>query len=379
MADVQPDPKSEQQKSWTRPVVVSGQSKYEVDTPSLLLDLNAVETNIDAMAGWFKDKPCKLRPHAKTHKLPLIAKKQIAAGAIGITCAKLTEAEAFLRNGIRNILIANEIVGPQKIGRLIDIAQLGNLIICVDNLLNARSISEAATRKDIVIHVLVEVDAGLGRCGVKPGPTAVDFVRNIMALPGLRFRGVMGYEGGCFIKDAREKAAKAEDSYRHLVDTADRIRREKIPVEIVSAGGSNTYALAGQFPGITELQVGSYVTMDTFNAAYGLAFRQALTLLATVISRPESDKAIIDAGMKSLSTDHGLPMVLQSGVTVTQLNEEHGHLHLSGDGLNLKVGDTIEVIPSHGCTTIPLHEHYILTRGDRVDGLVHIPARGALF
>jgi len=304
----------------------------------------------------------------------LIARKQIEAGAIGITCARLDEAETFLRAGIRDVLIANQVVGERKIARLMDVAGLGNLIICLDSRNNAQAISEAAESHGRAVDVLAELDTGLGRCGVRPGEPALEFVRYIHTLPGLTFRGLMGYEGGCFIEGAEEKARKAEFSYARLVDTANRIRSEGFPVDIVTAGGSNTYSLAGVREGITDLQVGSYVTMDTFNRHYGLDFEQALFVVATVISRPERGRAIIDAGLKAMSADHGLPAALGDGISVDRLYEEHARLHLTAAAEGLKVGDTITLVPSHGCTTIPLHDHYVLVRGGTVEGVAPIPA-----
>ena len=364
---------------WHRPAPIAGSSKTSLDTPALLLDLDAVEANIATMANWFRDKPCRLRPHAKTHKLPLIAKKQIEAGAIGITCAKLSEAEAFFRHGIRNILLANEVAGAAKIARLMDVAWLGNLIVCVDNAKNVAEIAKAARKHGLVISMLVEVDVGLGRCGVAPGAPALALARWIREHANLKFKGLMGYEGGCFIKDDAQKKIRAHSAYRALVETRTLLEKAGLAVDVVTAGGSNTYALAGVVPGITDLQVGSYVTMDTYNREYGLKFAQAVTVLATVISRPAPDRAITDAGLKAISTDHGLPAVLRKGVTVTRLDEEHGRLALVGPARRLKIGDKVELAPSHGCTTIPLHEHYVLTRGDRVEGLAVISARGALY
>jgi D-serine deaminase-like pyridoxal phosphate-dependent protein len=366
-------------EAWRRPAAPPGSAKEELDTPALLLDMGAVESNIAAMAAWFRHKPCGLRPHAKTHKLPLIARMQIDAGAVGITCAKLSEAEVFLRSGIREVLVANEVAGPRKIERLMEIAGLGNLVICVDNEGNAREISEAAIRGGTVVSVLVEVDTVLGRCGVKPGRPTLELVRALARLRGLRFRGLMGYEGGCYLEDETEKAARCAKAYDLLVETRDLVSRDGHPVEIVTAGGSNTYALAGVHPGITDLQVGSYVTMDTHGRAYGLTFAQALTVLATVVSRPEPARAIIDAGMKALSADHGMPFALREGVSVARLDEEHGRLALTGPAEELAVGDKIELVPSHGCTTIPLHEQYVLVRHGRVEGAAPILARGALF
>jgi D-serine deaminase-like pyridoxal phosphate-dependent protein len=364
--------------AWRRPHPRPGELKTDLDTPALLLDMDAVEANIARMAQWFADKQCKLRPHAKTHKLPLIAKKQIEAGAIGITCAKLSEAEVFFREGISDVLVANEVVGERKIERLIEVARRGRLIVCVDDAGNARMISAAAQRAGLVIRVLIEVDTGLGRCGVKPG-AALELARALRALPGVACAGIMGYEGGCYIKDQAEKEARCTSSYRALVETRDALVAAGFPVDIVTAGGTNTCTRAGVWPGITDLQVGSYVTMDAYNQEFGLDFAQALSVLATVISRPEPARAIIDAGMKTLSTDHGLPVPTQEGVTVARLDEEHGRLALTGPALSLAVGDKVELVPSHGCTTIPLHEQYVLMRGGRVEGVAAIPARGALY
>jgi D-serine deaminase-like pyridoxal phosphate-dependent protein len=365
--------------SWRRPLPSRGQARADIDTPALMLDMDAVEANIARMARWFADKPCKLRPHAKTHKLPLIARKQIEAGAVGITCAKLSEAEAFLREGIKDVLVANQIVGERKIERLMEVARLGNLIICVDDVANARAIAAAATGAGLVIRVLIEVDVGLRRCGVKPGEPALELARAFRGLQGIDLAGIMGYEGGCFIKDEKEKAERCASSYRALVATRDTLTGAGIPVGIVTAGGSNTYLNAGDWPGITDLQVGSYVTMDGYNREYGLDFAQAVSVLATVVSRPEPERAIIDAGMKTISTDHGLPLAAMAGVAVERLDEEHGRLTLAGPARELAIGDTIELIPRHGCTTIPLHEQYVLMRGGRVEGVAPIAGRGALY
>ena len=354
-----------------------GRHKSEIDTPALLLYMDAAERNIAKMANIFSDKECKLRPHIKTHKLPMIAHKQIEAGAIGITCAKLGEAKIFFESGIKDILIANEIVGDIKIQRLVNLSGYGDLIVCVDHFENARDISEAAERMGRKINILVEVNVGLNRCGVRPGKPALELVQKITELKNLVFRGVMGYEGGLFIKDLEEKKKKCEECNRLLVETKKLIEKNGFPVEIVSAGGTNTFYLTGLYPGITDIQVGSYVTMDTHNAYYGVDFEQAITVLTTVISRLERERAVTDAGKKSLSTDEGLPTCKETGIIVSTLNEEHGHLRIEDPDHNLSVGDKIEVVPSHGCTTIPLYDRYVIIRDDYVESLAEIRARGA--
>jgi D-serine deaminase-like pyridoxal phosphate-dependent protein len=355
-----------------------GRHKMDLDTPALLLDIGAVERNIAKMAAFFADKRCKLRPHVKTHKLPLIAHKQIAAGAIGVTCAKLGEAKVFLDAGVQNVLIANQIVGDVKIERLVNLAGYGDLIVCVDDLENARRISEAAGRIGRKMSVLAEVNVGLNRCGIAPGRPALDFVQKLLERKHLSFRGLMGYEGGLFTLDMADKQSRCRASNRLLVETKTLIEDHGLPVEIVTAGGSNTYALTGVYPGITDVQVGSYVTMDTHGRAYGLDFERAVTVLATVISRPAPGRAVTDAGKKSLSCDEGMPACLTAGITVSKLNEEHGHLAIAEPGQELSAGDKVEIIPSHGCTTIPLYDRYFVIRDERVETVAEIYARGAI-
>ena len=356
---------------------IIGKHKTEIDTPALLLNMDAVERNIAKMAEFFVDKECKLRPHVKTHKLPMIANKQIEAGAIGITCAKLSEAKIFLESGIKNILIANEVVGKTKIQKLVRLSAYGDLIVCVDNFQNANEISEAAGAIGRKMNVLVEVNVGLNRCGVKPGKPTLEFIQQIAQLKNLIFRGIMGYEGGLFIEDIEEKKKKCRACNEALVETKKLVEKDGFPVEITTAGGSNTFNLTGFYPGITDIQVGSYVTMDTHNRYYGLDFEQAITVLATVISRPERERAVTDAGLKSLSTDDGIPTCKDADISLFRLNEEHGHIKFENPDSDISIGTKIEIIPSHGCTTIPLYDRYIIIREDYVESVVEIYARGA--
>jgi len=352
-----------------------GRHKSEIDTPALLLDMDVAEANIRRMAEFFRGRECKLRPHAKTHKLPRIARRQLEAGAVGITCAKLGEARVFQEAGIGSILIANEIVGVTKIRALVRLMCEGDVTVCVESLENAADLSAAAAEGGVVAPILVEVNVGLNRCGVPPGKPALELVRGISRLPNLRFCGLMGYEGGLFLKNLEEKARRCREANRLLVDTRRLIEGDGFEVQIASAGGSNTFALTGTYPGITDVQVGSYVSMDDHNREYGLDYGQAVTVVATVISRPEPGRAVTDAGMKSLSTDAGLPVCVEPGLTVSALNEEHGHLRVHGR--EIRAGDKIEIIPRHGCTTIPLFDRYFILRRDHVESVAEIRARGA--
>ncbi|HEY3298305.1 MAG TPA: DSD1 family PLP-dependent enzyme [Armatimonadota bacterium] len=352
-----------------------GRDKFEADTPALLLDIRAVESNVRKMSSFFEGRECRLRPHCKTHKLPLIARMQMEGGAIGITCSKIREAEVMMAAGIQSVLIANEIVDPGKIRRLVNLTRYGEIIVCVDNFDNAAAISDCAGSAGTKMNVLVEINAGINRCGVAAGEPTVDFVRRISSLDGLVFRGLMGYEGGVFIDDPAEKERICRESNARLVDTANMVREDGHPVEIVSAGGSNTYAQSGIYPGITEVQVGSYVTMDIHNREFNIDFEQAVSVLATVISRPEPGRAVIDAGKKCLSTDNGLPEIMRGGTSLFALNEEHGHVRIENPSDELKVGDKLLLIPSHGCTTIPYFDDYVIVRDDIIESITEIPAR----
>lgn len=352
-----------------------GKHKTEVDTPALLLDIGAAERNIKKMADFFKDKQCKLRPHCKTHKFPLIANKQIEAGAIGVTCATIKEAEVMAQSGIRSILIANQIVGKSKIQRLINLLDYGDIIICIDNYDNAKRISEAAGTSNKKVNILVEINVGLYRCGVAPEESSLDLVQKVSRLDNIVFRGLMGYEGGLFIKDVQEKKEKCTKANTLLLRTRELIETNGFNVEITSAGGSNTYNLTGLCPGITEIQVGSYVTMDSHDREFGLDFEQALFVMSTVISRPDKTRAVIDVGKKAISCDEGLPLCKIDGINLFRLNEEHGHIKIENSESSLSVGDKIELVPSHGCTTIPLFDEYVIIRDDCVECIEDIKAR----
>lgn len=348
-------------------IYYSNKDKKSLPTPCLLLDIDSTKANIRKMAEYFSELPCDLRPHAKTHKSPQIARWQIEAGAIGITCAKAQDAVGFVKAGIKRVLVANQIVDQVKIEELAALAEFAEITLCVDNLENAGLISEVAGKRGIKINVLVEVDIGLKRCGLAPGKHTLDFLRELLVLKGVQFKGLMGYEGGLFMQDEAEKRNVCQRRLKRLIETKKILEQCSIPVEEVSSGGSNTYHITGRFEGITDIQPGSYVTMDTWNQKYGQDFLPALTVLTTVISRPDKYRAVIDAGLKAISIDHDMPWIIShSGLIIEALNEEHGKLMLNGRNTEIRVGDRIELIPSHGCTTIPLYSHYFATSNNKV-------------
>lgn len=353
-------------------------SKWQLDTPALCLDAGALERNIARMAAFLADKPARLRPHAKTHKCPTIAWMQMRAGAIGITCAKVGEAEAMVRAGIPDVLIANEVVGDDKIARLMNLAAMADMMVAVDDLGNARALSEAATARGVTLRFLIEVDVGMGRCGVAPGEETLNLARQASTLPGLRFAGLMGYEGhAVMVPDWAERTRAAHKSMAQLIATRDLLASNGLPVGIVSGGGTGTYAITGVYEGVTEIQAGSYATMDAKYRSVGLDFEEALSVVARVIS-VRGDTAIIDAGMKTVTHEFGLPELSRpAGWRLARLSEEHGTLVREG-GEPLQRGDRVEMIPSHGCTTINLHDAYHVIRDGRFEGLWPIAARGAV-
>ena len=357
-----------------------GIEKDQIDTPALLIDLDAMEYNLNRMSDFFQDGPAKLRPHFKTHKTPILAHKQLEAGAIGITCAKLGEAEVLVESGIKDILIANQVIGPVKAARLAGLAGLARLTVAVDSEANLRELSAAARHAGSQIRVVIEVDVGLGRCGVSSPEQALALAGAAAGLPALQLVGVLGYEGhAVFLSDPEARRAAVNEAMGKLVKTAERLRQAGYPIEIVSAGGTGTYDLTGRFPGITEVEAGSYILMDTRYREVGSPFRCALTLLATVISTPTPVRAVIDVGKKGLTVEHGLPEVIRpAGVRLTNLNEEHGHLEVDPQKARLKVGDKVEIIPSHVCTTVNLHDTFHAIREGRLVAVWPIAARGKL-
>ncbi len=357
-----------------------GRAKEELRTPALLLDIDAVDRNIAKMAEFSRPLKCSLRPHVKTHKSPFIAHRQIRAGAIGITCAKLEDAKGFINAGIDNVLIANEIP-EDKMPDLIGLAQVAHVITCVDSVENATALSKLALKAKMRMDVLVEVDAGLGRCGVAPGEATLEFVRRLAPLRGLSFRGINGYEGGVFLPDDAEKMRVCQHRNQLLVDTRALLEKNGFAVEIVSAGGSNTHTITGLRKEITEIQPGSYVTMDAWNLKFGQPFELAITVLSTVISRPRPDLAVIDAGLKAISTDYGLPTVrnLEGAEIKALTDEEHGRLVLSGAATALPSGTRVELVPTHGCTTIPLHAEYVVMKDGVAVDVIPVMSRGATY
>jgi D-serine deaminase-like pyridoxal phosphate-dependent protein len=351
----------------------------ELDTPILLLDLDAFEANVQRMARFFADKPTKLRPHSKTHKCPQIARRQLQAGAIGITCAKVSEAEVMARAGIHGVLIANQVVGAVKIDRLTDLARESDLMVVVDDAANVRALSDACRAKRVELRVLVEVEVGMNRCGIAPGAPAVELARQIAHSPGLHFAGLMAYEGHLVLTaDPVERDAKVRQVLVPLQTTCAMLADAGLPAPIVSGGGTGTYDTTGTCPPVTEVQAGSYVFMDSTYLKVRPEFQSALMLLSTVVSRPAPNRLVLDAGLKTISKEFGNPQPLDiPDAAVRYVSEEATVIDLAEpDRVALQPSDKARILPTHCCTTVNLHDNlYVVQNGKLVD-IWQIAGRG---
>ena len=355
-----------------------GMPKQEITTPALILDLDILEENLNRMASFFQG-PVKLRPHIKTHKCPEIAERQIRAGAIGLTCAKLSESEVMEQHGLDDILIANQVVGCGKPERLALLAQRIDVTVAVDNQENIDDLDRVACLVGSQIGVVIEVNVGNDRCGTRTMEQTLALAKHIASKEGLILNGVMGYEGHCvFITNREERMAACMSANKVLVDAAEMLRSNGFGIEIVSAGGTGTYDMSGIYSGITEIQAGSYPFMDyRYSQVMGNEmFRPALWVLSTVISKPRSGLALIDAGAKCLTQDAGLPFPFLSGASLTGMSEEHGRLELQPEADGLQVGDLVEIWPSHACTTVNLYDRYCVLKDNKLEGIWPISCRG---
>jgi D-serine deaminase-like pyridoxal phosphate-dependent protein len=359
-----------------------GRPLSEVDTPALVIDADAMESNIGNMAKFFEKMPTGLRPHAKTHKSPIVAQKQIDAGAIGTTCAKLGEAEALQQGGIKDILIANQIVGKRKIARLVRLARHCDIAVAVDNEKNAQEISDAAVEAESSVRILVEVNVGMNRCGVEPGQDTLELVKKVTNKPGLRFFGFQAYEGHLVMYGTHEERQVAvREAMAPLIETRCEVEAAGFEVPVISGGGTGTYDITAQIDGFDEIQAGSYVFMDAkYNSVDGpgTEFAPAIYLWSTVVSRPTTDRATLDVGLKTATPEMGIPRFLDiKGGSIDKLSEEHAIASLTNDDARqLSVGDQVRVQPSHVCTTVNLHDNYVVARNGVVEAVWKVAGRG---
>ena len=349
----------------------------DIPTPALIINVRAMERNILRMSRFFAEGPCKLRPHFKAHKTPEIGRRQLAAGScIGLTCATVSEAE-IAATLCDDILIANEVIGPDKCNRVASLARKIDIKIAVDSVAGLEQISSAAQDAGVSVGVLVDVNVGMPRSGVAAGEEALALARRVADAAGVTLRGLMGYEGHAVgIADRAERDGRARQAMERLLSTSRMLRQAGLPCDIVSGGGTGTYDISGRMEGITEIQAGSYVLMDTAYAKLDIPFEQAFSVLGTVISQPGPGLCVADCGHKSCSQDHGNPSVKDiEGASVLFLSDEHATITLPLD-YPATVGSRIQLWPSHIDPTINLHDVLYALEGDRVVGVWPITARG---
>ncbi len=358
-----------------------GTPKEELDTPAFVVDLDAMERNIRRMADYFAERPVNLRPHSKHHKTPAIARKQLDAGAIGVCCQKLGEAEVMVDAGIPDVLVTYQLWGAAKLRRLMSLARRADVKVIVDDARNVDHLSEAAQAFGVTLGVLVEVNTGHNRTGVDPGGPAIALAKAVAASPGLALRGLHGYAGHVqAIPDEEERAEKDRAAMAPFLETVELLQREGLEVDIVTGGGTGTYKTAGNYPGMTELQAGSYVFMDAQYRRATTDFEVSGTILATVMSRVAEDRAVLDAGMKAVSTDQWPPLFPgMEGVEASKASDEHMVLTLTdSDARQLRAGDKIELVPGHNDTTVNLHSHLFAVRNGALETVWETAARGRI-
>lgn len=355
--------------------LIAGDPLSALDTPALLIDLPVMERNIERLFASVRDSGVAVRPHLKTVKSPLLAQRLLAAGARGVCVAKLSEAEIMLAAGIEDVLITTELAGEVKLRRLVALlAQHRQLKLVVDGARAADALERALAAANQRADVLIDLDVGQHRCGVLPGGPALELARHVAQLPHLRIVGVQGYEGHLQqLPDPEARARECARAMQLLTDTARALRAAGHGIEIVTTGGTGTAEFCARHPGVTEIQPGSFVFLDTsYRSIVGARYECALSVLATVISRPRTGEAVVDAGLKSLSTDSGFAAPKDfPGMSYRPAGDEHGILSWDPASAHaLEVGDRVELLPSHIDTTINLHDVYYARRGSTLEASV---------
>lgn len=373
-------------ESWPPPASI-GMEVAEVDTPALLVDLDAFEQNLDHMDRTLAGTGMRVRPHAKSHKCPEIARRQVARGAVGVCCQKVSEAECLVAGGIADVLVTNEVVGHRKLERLAQLARCARVGVCVDDPGNVRDLGLAALAAGTVLDVLVEIDVGAGRCGVASGRPALELARIVAGTEGLHFAGLQAYHGTAqHLRTPAERREAIAQAAAKVASTVRLLRETGLEVPVVTGAGTGTYPLEAGSGVYQELQPGSYVFMD---ADYGRnlgedglpvhGFRQSLFLLATVMSRPEAGRVVVDAGLKAHSVDSGMPLVADlPGAVYTRVSDEHGVIEL-GEGTAARLGEKVRLVPGHCDPTVNLHDWLVCVRDGRVVDLWPVSARGAFY
>jgi D-serine deaminase-like pyridoxal phosphate-dependent protein len=358
---------------WPAPRQMIGRARTELPTPALVLDVDRMRENIATMASWTAGRAA-IRPHFKVHKCLEIAQEQMAAGAIGMTAATVWEACTLVRGGVDEILIANDVVAAGKASLVAQLAGEASITVAVDDQDVAAGLSTAACGEGTEIGVLVEVDVGMHRGGVRSIEEGRALAQRLSDLPGIRLRGVMGYEGHVVTEPDRERrGAGAHEAMDLLASYVDALRADGYEIEVVSAGGTNTYDMTGADSRVTELQAGTYAVMDAGYARLAPAFQPALTVLATVVIR-KGPRVVLDCGSKAIAGDVSGPVPTVG--TVRELHEEHMLLDVDADSAVPAIGDVLEVTVGYSGGTINLHDVYFVASGAEIVDVWRITARG---
>ena len=361
----------------------AGDPVAAIETPALVVDVDPFERNLDRMAD--ATKGVRLRPHAKSHKCATIAKAQLARGAVGICCQKTDEAAAFVAAGVGDVLVTNEVVAPSKLARLAELARGATVGVLVDAPQAVDALSDAARHAGVTVDAYIEVDVGAHRCGVAPGEAALELATRISRAAGLRFRGLQAYQGAAqHVRDPQERSAAIARAVVDARATRERIEAAGIRCELVTGAGTGTWQHERDSGVYDELQPGSYVFMDVDYArnvrgASELAFEQSLFVLASVMSAPAADRAIVDAGLKAFSFDSGLPQVYgRGGVEYVKASDEHGVLRVAADAAPVAAGERMWLVPGHCDPTVNLYDFIVAVRDGIVEAVWPVEARGAL-
>jgi 3-hydroxy-D-aspartate aldolase len=375
------------------PPATPGMAYADIDTPALVIDLDAFERNLKRMADAVSKAGVRLRPHAKTHKSPVIGLKQMALGAVGLCCQKVSEAEAMVLGGVPDVYVSNEVVGARKLDRLAALARQARVMVAVDNEAAIAPLGEAAVRHGAEVRVLVEINVGANRCGVEPGAPAVQLAQAVARHKNLKFAGLQAYQGRAqHMRTIEERKAAIAEAVERSGRTVRLLKEAGLSCVVVAGAGTGTYELESVSGIYNELQAGSYIFMDADYARnknpdgsrYD-AFEHALFVLASVMSTPLPERAVIDAGLKTFSFDAGVPEVRGlAGAIYERPSDEHGNLNLIACNERPELGDRILLIPGHCDPTVNLHDWYIGVRGlgtaqARVEAVWPVAARGALF
>jgi len=359
-----------------------------LDTPALLIDLEVMERNLEKMANRLAGGGLCLRAHSKTHKSPILAQKQMELGAVGVCCQKVSEAEVMVAGGVQDILVSSEVVSPSKLRRLMALALHVRLVLVIDDPRGAELLSEAAGEAGHAIEVLVDVDVGQGRCGVPHGAPAAEVGKFVDSLPGLEVIGFQAYEGKAqHINGFDSRCKMYENATARIRETAEEFATAGLSTRLRSGGGTGTWRWDLEAGVLTELQAGSYLFMDAHYCSVGGPggevnddFEPSLFVLTTVVSTPSTERVVVDAGHKSLSSDSGMPVCKDVEANYSAGGDEHGILTILAGNPRPDLGDTLLIQPSHCDTTINLHDSYCGIRGGMSEGVLEtvwpVAARG---